>query len=77
MMVLMLLKHEEEKKAREVLLEMLEKVKYAEYMDHLWDLDLKDPEQKEFYRLIEDCYSEISSVPDFFAWVNKINEERQ
>ena len=77
MLLITLLKHDEDKKAKEVLLDMFRNVKYAEYMDHLWDLDTKDPEQKEFYRLIEDCYSEISCVPDFFAWVNLINEERQ
>ena len=77
MLLITLLKHDEESKAKEVLLDMFENVKYAEYMDHLWDLDTKDPEQKEFYECIESCYSEISSVPDFFAWVNMINEERQ
>ena len=77
MLLITLLKHDEDKKAKEVLLDMFRNVKYAEYMDHLWDLDTKDPEQKEFYKLIEDCYSEISCVPDFFAWVNLINEERQ
>ena len=77
MLLITLKKHEEEKKAREVLLEMFENVRYAQYMDHLWDLDLNDSEQKEFYTLIEDCYSEISAIPDFFAWVNMVNEERQ
>ena len=77
MLLITLLKHDEDKKAREVLMDMYENVKYAEYIDHLWDLDMNDPEQKEFYTLIESCYSEISSVPDFFAWVNMINEERQ
>ena len=77
MLLITLLKHEEGKKAKEVLLDMFKNVKYAEYMDHLWDLDTKDPQQNEFYRLIEDCYSEINSIPDFFAWVNLVNEERQ
>jgi len=77
MLVITLLKHEEENKAREVLLDMFENVKYAEYMDHLWDLDTKDQEQLDFFNCIEDCYSEIRAIPDFFAWVNIINEERQ
>jgi len=55
---------------------MFKNVKYSEYLDHLWDLDDKDVEQQEFYKCVEDCYSEISSVPGFFSWVNRINEER-
>jgi len=76
LLLVTLLKHDEKVKAKEVLLDMFKNVKYSEYLDHLWDLDDKDKEQQEFYKCVEDCYSEISSVPGFFSWVNRINEER-
>lgn len=77
MLLITLLKHDEESKAREVLLDMFENVKYARFMDHLWDLDTSDPEQADFFNCIESCYSEIKAIPDFFAWVNIINEDKQ
>ncbi|MBO7677614.1 MAG: hypothetical protein J6S49_08875 [Erysipelotrichaceae bacterium] len=77
MLLVTLLKHEEDKKAREVLLDMYENIEYSDHLDHLWDLELDDPKQEEFYKCVEDCYSELRSIPDFFAWVNLVNEERQ
>ena len=72
-----LLKHEDKLKAQEVLTDMFDKINYATYLDHLWDLDLQDPAQKAFYDVVEDCYDEISAIPDFFIWVNTIKENSE
>ena len=77
LLLVTLLKHEEEIKTKEVLLDMLEKIPYASYLDHLWDLDLKDPKQEAFYKIVEDCYREISSIPYFFSWINELNEANE
>lgn len=74
LLMLTLLKNDEELKAKEVLLEMYDKIEYGKYLDHLWDLDINDEKQKEFYKIVESCYQEISSVPGFFSWVNQIRE---
>ena len=71
LLLVTLLKHEEDYKAREVLNDMLAKIDYADYLDHAWDLDQSDPKQKEFYQLVEGCSMQIGSVLDFFGWVNK------
>ena len=77
LLLVTLLKHEEQMKAKEVLFDMFEKIEYASYLDHLWDLDLKDPGQEDFYRTVEDCYEEISSIPYFFSWVNELKEANE
>lgn len=74
LLIITLLKKDEKLKAKEVLLEMLKKYEYAKYLDHLWDLDLDDPKQKKFYKDVESIYLELSSIPDFFVWVNEIKE---
>ena len=71
LLLVTLLKHEEEYRAREVLNDMLQKIEYADYLDHIWDLDQSDPKQKEFYQLVDGCSMQVSSVLDFFGWVNK------
>ena len=75
LLIITLLKHDEEYKAEEVLKDMFDKYEYASYMDHLWDLDYADPEQKEFYDIVEDCFDEISAIPVFFSWCNEIREK--
>ena len=77
LLLVTLLKHDEKIRAKEVLFDMYQNIKYSDHLDHLWDLELEDPEQNDFYKCVEDCYSELSSVPDFFSWVNIVNEERQ
>ena len=74
LLLVVLLKHEEEYKAREVLIEMFDKIEYSTYLSHLWDLDLNDEKQKAFYDVVEDCYSDISSIPDFFSFVASVQE---
>ncbi|MBQ6560118.1 MAG: hypothetical protein IJL85_04740 [Erysipelotrichaceae bacterium] len=75
LLLVTLLKHEDKLRAKEVLMDMFERIEYASYLDHLWDLDLQDPGQKAFYDVVEDCYDEISAIPDFFIWVNTIKEK--
>ena len=75
LLLITLLKHEDEIKAKEVLIDMFAQIPESTYLDHLWDLDMEDEQQKKFYQVIEDCYDEISSIPSFFSWVNEIREK--
>ena len=77
LLLVTLLKNDEELKAKQVLMDMEDKIKYTSYLDHLWDLNLKDPEQKEFYDTVEDCYLDIASVPYFFSWVSNCIKDNQ
>lgn len=77
LLLVTLLKHEDQMKAKEVLFDMFEKIEYASYLDHLWDLDLQKPDQEAFYKTVEDCYEEISSIPYFFSWVNELKEANE
>ena len=77
LLLVTLLKHEEEIKAKEILFDMFDRIEYASYIDHLWDLDLNDPKQESFYKTVEDCYEEISSIPCFFSWVNELKEANE
>ena len=75
LLLVTLLKHEEEMKAREVLIDMFDNIEYGTYLDHVWDLDKNDPKQKRFMEVVNDCYEDLSSVPTFFSWVNKTREK--
>ena len=75
LLIVTLLKHEEEMKAREVLIDMFDNIEYGTYLDHVWDLDENDPKQKRFMEIVNDCYEDLSSVPTFFSWVNKTREK--
>ena len=74
MLIVTLLKHEDELRAKEVVLDMFKNVPYSTYLDRMWELDLKDQEQHEFYQLVEECINELNSVPDFFSFVSRIRE---
>lgn len=74
LLIVTLLKHEEEMKAREVLIDMFDNIEYGTYLDHVWDLDENIPEQKEFMKTVNDCYEDLVSIPTFFSWVNKTRE---
>lgn len=75
LLLVTLLKHDEDIKAQEVLMDMFKNIKYAIYLDHVWDLDENDPEQKAFADTVEDCFDDLNSIPTFFSWVNKIREK--
>lgn len=70
-----LLKNDEELKAQEVLGDMFKNIKYGIYLDHVWDLDENDPEQKEFSNIVEEVFDDIKGVPTFFSWVNRTREK--
>lgn len=70
-----LLKHEEDIKAQEVLLDFFKNNEYGTYLDHVWDLDESDEKQKQFADTILDCFDDINSIPSFFSWVNRIREK--
>lgn len=71
------LKYEEDLKARQILFEMFDKFEYAKYLDHVWDLDLTDPKQKHFYDIVDKCFDNTLSIPNFFSWVNMQKEKNE
>lgn len=75
LLLVTLLKHEEYLKAEEVLMDMYKNVEYGTYLDHVWDLDERDNKQKEFSKIVNDCYDDLCAVPTFFSWVNKTREK--
>lgn len=75
LLMVTLLKHDEDLKAQEVLLDMYKNIEYGIYLDHVWDLDLNDPKQKEFHDTVNDCFEDLKCIPTFFSWVNKIREK--
>ena len=77
LLIVTLLKHDERLKAIEVSKEMLEKIPYASYLDHMWDLDENDPEEKKFAEMVEELYESISAVPDFFSFMNEVREAHE
>ena len=69
LLLIVLLKHQEEEKAREVLSELIDKFKYADYIDHVWDLEKVDNfEANEFKDAMEICFEDMCAIPNFFSW---------
>ena len=69
LLIVVLLKHEEELKAREVLSDFIDRFKYGDYIDHIWELDSNESEEAIALRsAIDICFEEICSVPYFFSW---------
>ena len=77
LLVVTLLKNDDKIKAAEVLKEMYEKIEYAKYLDHMWDLKEDVPAQAEFMRTVEDCIEEINGVPEFFSFASEVYEQIQ
>lgn len=75
LLMVTLLKHDDDLRAQEVLLDMYKNIEYGTYLDHVWDLDLNDPKQKEFHDIVNDCFEDIKSIPTFFSWVNRKREK--
>ena len=75
LLLVTLLKHEDDIKAQEVLLDMFENIEYSTYLDHVWDLNEDDAKQKEFADIVNECFDDIRSVPTFFSWVNRTREK--
>jgi hypothetical protein len=76
MLIVTLLKHDDERRAKEVANDMFDHIELSSYIDHLWDLDYSDPAQKEFYEAVENSYEYIRSIPDFFTFMNIVREKR-
>lgn len=75
LLIITLLKHDDEKKAEEVLLDMYEKIEYSTYLDHCWDLDESDSKQKELSEIVTGLSEQIEAVPLFYSFVNKTREK--
>lgn len=75
LLMVTLLKHDDKLRAQEVLLDMYENIEYGTFLDHIWDLDLNDPKQKEFHDSVNECFEDLKGVPTFFSWVNKTREK--
>jgi hypothetical protein len=56
---------------------MYEKIEYAKYLDHMWDLKEDVPAEAEFMRTVEDCIEEINGVPEFFSFASEVYEQIQ
>lgn len=74
LLLLTLLKHEDENRAKDILSDMFEKIEYSEYIDHIWEIDEDDPKQKQIATQIEELYDDLLAVPDFFSWISRIKE---
>ena len=77
LLMVVLLKHEEDLKAREVFSDFLSQYEKGEYIDHIWELDgdVSD-EATELRNAVDICFEEICSVPYFFSWCSD-NKERK
>lgn len=76
LLIIVLLKHEDEIKAKEVLSSFLSKFEYADYIDHIWDIEnIENKEALELKDAIETCFEELMSVPYFFSWCAENKEK--
>ena len=74
-LIIVCLKHDKELIAREVSKELLYKYPYANYLDHIWDLDkVNTKEAIEFKKATENCYLDFVAIPSFFSWFS-LNKE--
>ena len=69
LLMITLLKNDEELKTKGVLSEFVSKYTYGEYLGRIWDLDTKEEDAMEFFDIVDSCYDKILSVPDFFATI--------
>ena len=68
-LIIVCLKHEKELIAVEISKELLYKYPYADYLDHIWDLEeINTEEANEFKKAIESCYFDFVAIPSFFSW---------
>ena len=56
LLMLTLLKHDEEYKAKQVLWDMQKNIKHSDYIDHIWDIKEDDKELQEFYKDVDSCF---------------------
>ncbi len=69
LLIVVCLKHNEKSKAKEVYMEFLSVYKYADYIDHIWDIeDNNEDEALEIKLALKVCYDDLLAIPYFFAW---------
>lgn len=77
LLLLTLLKNDDETKANIIAKEMFEKFEYSDYLDHLWDLDDDDPKQKYIHNVVEENYDDLIAVPDFFSYISRVKNDEK
>ncbi|MDO4940384.1 MAG: hypothetical protein Q4E33_01670 [Erysipelotrichaceae bacterium] len=74
LLMLTLLKHDDELRTKEVLREFIDKYTYGKYLGRIWELDEREAEGAYFFDAVDSCYDKILSVPDFFATISEMTE---
>ena len=76
LLIIVLLKHEDYLKAKEVLKDLISFNSYAEYIDHIWDIDDEDNEKAlEFKSSLNVLAVEIDAIPYFYTWCSNNKEK--
>ena len=75
LLIITLLKNEEEDKAKDVLNDMFITVPYSDHIDRIWELDTSIPEAAVFADCVDRLFDELCSVPYFFSWCAQNKEE--
>lgn len=69
LLISVLLKHEEYDKAKEVLNEMVDEIKYADYIYRMWELaDNQTDEACIFKEAVDFCFDEMTTYPCYFSF---------
>ena len=77
LLLVVLLKNDEELKAKEVFNDLLARNKYVEYIDHIWDISEDYSEESiEFQKAVNNCFEQLTTVPNFFSWCADNKEEK-
>lgn len=74
LLIVTLLKHDDEDRAREVARDMFEKNEYARYLDRL-DEESDDPMLKEVVSLVDSNYDKLVCAPELFVFIGKVKED--
>ena len=77
LLMVVLLKHGDQLKAREVLSDFVGRFEYGDYIDHIWDIDSDtSKEAVELRTAVDMCFEEICSIPYFFTWCYENKEKK-
>lgn len=75
LLIVTLLKNNEEGKAKEVLHDMFSLFPKSRYIDRIYELDEGDEEARRFIDCVNGCFDELCSVPYFFKWCAQNKED--
>lgn len=76
-LIITLLKNNKESVAKQVYLDMLKRVKYAEYIDTPQELDsINNKDSRSLFDELDKCFYYIESIPYFYSWINNIKKEK-